>query len=100
MSRIRVAESPELTRRFPQELSSRIEVTTRSGQRFTERAEYPKGHAHNPMTDADVESKFRDLAGDALGAERASAALQTLWHLDEAGRAGVVLDTLTLPPRV
>ena len=100
MSRIRVAESPEFTRRFPQELRSQIDVTTRSGQRFTERAEYPKGHARNPMTDADVESKFRDLAGDALGAERASAALRTLWRLDEAGRAGVVLDALTLPPRV
>jgi 2-methylcitrate dehydratase len=100
MSRIRVAESPEFTRRFPQELRSQIDVRTRSGQRFTERAEYPKGHARNPMTDADVESKFRDLAGDALGAERASAALRTLWRLDEAGRAGVVLDALTLPPRV
>jgi 2-methylcitrate dehydratase len=100
MRRIHVAENPEFTRRFPQELRSQIDVTTRSGQRFTERAEYPKGHAENPMTDADVESKFRDLAGDVLGAERASAALGTLWRLDEAGRAGVVLDALTLPPRV
>jgi 2-methylcitrate dehydratase len=100
MSRIRVAESADFTRRFPQELRSQIDVTTRSGQRFTERAEYPKGHAENPMTDADVESKFRDLAGDALGAERASAALRTLWRLDEAGRAGVVLDALTLPDRL
>jgi len=100
MNRIRVAESPEFTRRFPQELSSQIDVTTRSGQRFTERAEYPKGHARNPMTDADVESKFRDLAGGALGTERASAALRTLWRLDEAPRAGVVLDALTLLGRV
>ena len=96
MNKIRVAESPEFTRRFPQELRSQIDVTTRSGQRFTERAEYPKGHARNPMTDADVETKFRDLAGDGLGAQRANAALQTLWRLDEAPRAGVVLDALTL----
>jgi hypothetical protein len=48
------------------------------------------------MTDADVETKFRDLAGDALGAPRANAALQTLWRLEEAPRAGVVLDALTL----
>jgi 2-methylcitrate dehydratase len=96
MNRIRVAESPEFTRRFPQELRSQIDVTTRSGQRFTERAEHPKGHARNPMTDADVETKFRDLAGDALGAPRANAALQTLWRLEEAPRAGVVLDALTL----
>jgi 2-methylcitrate dehydratase len=96
MNKIRVAESPDFTRRFPQELRSQIDVTARSGQRFTERAEYPKGHARNPMTDADVETKFRDLAGDALGAPRANAALQTLWRLEEAPRAGVVLDALTL----
>jgi len=98
MNRIRVAESPEFTRRFPQELGSQIDVVTRSGQRFTARAEYPKGHARNPMTDDDVETKFRDLSLDVLGAERVNAALQALWHLDEAPRTSVVLDALTLSP--
>jgi 2-methylcitrate dehydratase len=95
MNRVRVAENHEFTRRFPQELCSQIEVTTRSGQRFTERAEYPKGHTRNPMTDADVETKFRDLALDVLGAERVSAALQALWCLDDGRRAGAALDLLT-----
>ena len=97
MNRIRVAESPEFTRRFPQELGSQIEVVTRSGQRFTTRAEYPKGHARNPMTDDDVETKFRDLSLDVLGAEQVNAAL---WHLDEAPRTSAVLDTLTRSPDV
>jgi len=96
MNRIRVAESPELTRHFPQELRSQIDVLTRSGQRFTERATYPKGHSRNPMTAADVETKFRDLSTDVLGAGRVNAALQALWHLDEAPRTGAVLDTLTV----
>jgi 2-methylcitrate dehydratase len=95
MNRIRVAESPEFTRRFPQELPSQLDVLTRSGQRLTERAEYPKGHARNPMTDADVETKFRDLTVDTLGAERATIALQALWRLDDARRAGPALDRLT-----
>jgi 2-methylcitrate dehydratase len=98
MNRIRVAESPELTRRFPQELASQIDVVTRSGQRFTERAEYPKGHARNPITDGDVDTKFRDLSLDVLGGERVSAALRALWHLDDAPRASAVLDALTLAP--
>jgi 2-methylcitrate dehydratase len=95
MSRIRVAENPEFTRRFPQELPSQLDVLTRLGQRFTERAEYPKGHARNPMTDADVETKFRDLTVDTLGTERATIALQALWRLDDARRAGPALDLLT-----
>src|SRR2546427_11994170 len=95
MNRIRVAESPEFTRRFPQELGSQIDVVTRSGQRFTARAEYPKGHARNPMTDDDVETKFRDLSLDVLGAARVDAVLQALWRLDDAPRIGAVLDALT-----
>ena len=98
MNRIRVAESPEFTRRFPHELGSQIDVVTRSGQRFTARAEYPKGHARNPMTDDDVETKFRDLSLDVLGVEQVNAALQALWHLDEAPRSSAVLDALTLSP--
>jgi len=98
MNRIRVVEDPELTRRFPQELASRLEVVTRSGQRFTERADYPKGHARNPMTDADVERKFLDLSGAALGGAQSAGVLEALWRLDEVLKMGAVVD-LFLPKR-
>ena len=96
MNRIRVAENAEFTRRFPQELVSEISVVTRSGPRLTERAEYPKGHARNPMTDADVEAKFRDLSADVLGPAQVNAALHALWRLEEADRIGAVVDLFTI----
>jgi 2-methylcitrate dehydratase len=96
MNRIRVAEHPEFTRRFPQELVSEIEVVTRSGQRLTERAEYPKGHVRNPMMDDDIDAKFRGLSADILGSARADAALHALWRLEEADRIGPVLDLVTV----
>ena len=96
MNRIRVAEHPEFTRRFPQELVSEIEVITRSGQRLTERAEYPKGHVRNPMTDDDLDAKFRDLSAHLLGPAQTEAALSALWRLEEADRIGSVLDLVTL----
>ena len=95
MNRIRVAENPELTRRFPAELPSQIDVTTRSGRRYTERADYPKGHTSNPMTDADVETKFRDLSEDVLGKTQTAGVLETLWRLDEVLKFGAVMDLLT-----
>jgi 2-methylcitrate dehydratase len=96
MNRIRVAEHPEFTRRFPRELVSEIEVVTRSGQRFTGRAEYPKGHARNPMTDAEIDTKFRDLAAGILGPAQVDAVLRTLWRLEEMDRIGVVMERLTV----
>jgi len=96
MNRIRVAPHAEFTHRFPGELVSEIEVVTRSGERLVERAQFPKGHARNPMTDADVVAKFRDLSEDVLGTARAGAALDALWKLEEAPGIGSVLDLFTI----
>jgi len=96
MNRIRVAAHEEFTRRFPGELVSEIEVTTRSGERLIERAQFPKGHARNPMTDADVVNKFHDLSDDVLGPERAGVALEALWKIEEAPNLGSVLDLFTI----
>jgi 2-methylcitrate dehydratase len=96
MNRIRVAEHAEFTRRFPGELVSEIEVATRSGERLVERAEFPKGHARNPMTDADVITKFRDLSADVLSAVQIDAALDALWRLEDSARIAAVLNLLTV----
>jgi 2-methylcitrate dehydratase len=96
MNRIRVLAHDEFTGRFPQALVSEIEIRTRAGDRFVERAEYPKGHAKNPMTDADVVAKFRDLSADVLRPPRLDAALGTMWRLEECARVGSVLDLFTV----
>jgi 2-methylcitrate dehydratase len=96
MSRIRVVPHDEFTRRFPQALVSEIEIRTRAGDRLIERAEYPKGHAKNPMTDADVVAKFRDLCAGVLPPARVDAALDQLRRLETVGRVGAVLDLFTL----
>jgi 2-methylcitrate dehydratase len=96
MNRIRVAEHAEFTARFPHALVSELEVRTVSGERFVERAEFPKGHAKNPLTDADVVAKFLALSADALGGAAASAALDALWRLPDVARIGTVLDLFAI----
>ena len=91
MQRIRVSENEAFTREFPSKLTTRIEVTTRGGQRYTGTASYPKGHARNPMSDADVEAKFAGLAGDILSAETARSLIQALWKIDQAKDVSAVL---------
>jgi 2-methylcitrate dehydratase len=99
MNRIRVSENAEFTRRFPGELVSEIAVTTRSGQRLVERADYPKGHAKNPMSDADVESKFRDLTTGVLAPDQVNAALQAARALENVQRIDSLLDSFSIPLR-
>ena len=91
MQKIKIAESAEFTRQFPGALMTEIEVLTRQGGRFVEKASYPRGHAKNPMTEEDIESKFRTLADNVMTAAARDALLEALWAVDEAAQIGDVL---------
>jgi 2-methylcitrate dehydratase len=82
MQRITVSENPEYSARFPRELTSRIEITTKSGERLVEQASYPKGHVENPMSDDDLAAKFMLACVPRLGQARAEHALKLLWRLE------------------
>jgi 2-methylcitrate dehydratase len=79
-----VVEDPELTRRYPAESCTRIEVTTTDGRRLAAETSHPKGHYRNPLTERDVEGKFRDLAGGALGGKGCDRVLAEVWNLENA----------------
>ena len=96
MNRITISESEEFTGQFPRALPSEIEVITRTGERIVQRSDYPKGHVLNPMTDDDVEAKFRTFSEPAIGPERCREAMDAVWGLDQASEIGRVLDLFTM----
>ena len=98
MQRIRISENKSFTSEFPSKLLTRIELIMRNGQRLTETATYPKGHARNPMSDADLNSKFAVLTEGMLAPSVRNALLQALWHVDEANDIGTVLDLIRVQP--
>jgi 2-methylcitrate dehydratase len=91
MSRIRISENPELTALRPAETLSDIAITTRSGERRVRRTGIPPGDHRNPLTDAQLENKFRGMAEPLTGEETCTAVLRGLWALDERTDAGTVL---------
>jgi 2-methylcitrate dehydratase len=84
MDRIVVREDPELTRQFPDRLPCRIEIVAKNGERKTATVDYPRGHYRNPMSDEEIEQKFRSHAQRALPEERIDPALAMLWQIDTA----------------
>jgi 2-methylcitrate dehydratase len=90
MQRIRVSENKDYTREFPGKLMTRIEVTPRGGERVSGLASYPKGHAKNPMSDADLEAKFDDLSHGVLAAGGRTL-LQALWNVEQSAHIGETL---------
>ncbi len=52
-------------------------------RKLVKEVEFPRGHARNPMTDAEVEHKFRTLVEPRYGQERTTKILQTCWDLEK-----------------
>ena len=84
VSKVNVSVSEEANSRVPEAMLCDLEVVTTSGQQYASRVAYHKGHYKNPLTDAEVEEKFRTLAAEHLPADRIDSLLSYLWHIDEA----------------
>ncbi|MBV9322801.1 MAG: MmgE/PrpD family protein [Chloroflexi bacterium] len=94
MRRIRIEHNARFTDRFPEELVSRLEVTTRSGDRFVLDGAYPKGHVRNPATPVEVDAKFDALAAGVVGPERREAIRAAVDRLDQCEDVVALVDTL------
>ncbi len=80
--KVEVEKDPELDRRFPEQTVTRVTLCTNRGN-FTTLVEYPKGNPENPMSDAELVEKFRSLAVDVAGEERAVAVERAVDRLDQ-----------------
>ena len=82
------AETPELSN------LCELEIVLKTGARKTFRVEYHRGHYKNPMTDAEMEEKFRLLAQKHLSADRVDALVRRLWQIEsEPGVSGLITAT-------
>ncbi|MCZ2344127.1 MAG: MmgE/PrpD family protein [Bacteroidales bacterium] len=80
--RVRVRLDPELSPRYPNGIPNRLTLRLHDGRVLVREVEFPRGHAGNPMTDAEVEQKFRRLVEPKYGPQRASAILARCWDLE------------------
>ncbi|MDB5317402.1 MAG: hypothetical protein JWO24_3246, partial [Rhodospirillales bacterium] len=78
-----VIADAELNARYPAEFPARVTITMDDGRAFTETVLLPKGDPGNPLTDAELEKKFRDNCSAALDADtiaRLQATIEKLPH--------------------
>lgn len=88
--RVKVKISEDADRRMPEAMRCRMKVVTTSGATHETVVDYHKGHYRNPMSDADVEAKFRKLAAGVLASERIDALLEIMWDMEHLRDAGVL----------
>jgi 2-methylcitrate dehydratase PrpD len=82
MSRLVLEEDPELTHGFPRQRAARVAITMKNGERHEHFSPYRKGDPESPLSDADLNDKFTELAGPVLGRAAADALRAQVWSLD------------------
>ncbi|MGA2568842.1 MAG: hypothetical protein ABSF41_18695, partial [Pseudolabrys sp.] len=60
------------------------------GQSFQETILFPKGDPQDPLTSAEIETKFRENVGGALTSPQAAELLKAIYALPNAGDIGDV----------
>lgn len=94
--RVKVERNPDLSARYPQAVANIVTVKLNDGRALTEHVDYPLGHARNPLSDAQLESKFRALASPRLAPNRVDAVLKTMWNLENIDDVGAISRGLVL----
>jgi 2-methylcitrate dehydratase len=90
-AKIKVHRDAELSKRYPRGIPNRLTVTLDDGRTLVKEVEFPRGHAENPMTDAEVEKKFRTQVEPRLGKAKADRILATCWDLEKLETAGELI---------
>jgi 2-methylcitrate dehydratase len=91
MKKIRVVRDEDFVDRYPAAMPTRITIRTREGKAYTKQKELPLGHPGNPMSDREVEGKFRSLVGRRLGRARTERLIQRVWQLDRLNDLGTLM---------
>ena len=81
MEKVSVGLDPELDAVFPRQRAARVAITAK-GRREELVQPHRKGDPEMPLTDADLEAKFMELAAPVVGTTEAKALLGRLWKLE------------------
>lgn len=88
MRKVKVREDQRLSDAYPEGAPGRVTIRMVSGETHTREVRYPRGHAKSPMSEADVERKFRDMAAARLSSRQCDAVLAAIENLEQSNDIG------------
>lgn len=88
MARVSVSLDPEIDALFPARRAARVEMQLKDGRALAHVQPHRIGDPDLPLSDAQLEAKYRELAAPVLGADAADRLLAVLWAIDRAPDLG------------
>jgi len=84
LDRTTIVEADDLNEGYPDGIPNRLKLHMKNGKVYEKTVKYPRGHAGNPMSDEEVEYKFRTLAKGVISDKLQNKLLAEMWNLDKA----------------
>lgn len=84
LQKIEVAADAGYEKQFPAKKLSGVSITTADGKTVEKEVEFPKGYPANPMTNADLEEKFRALTSEVMSKSQQDRVMEAIGNLDRA----------------
>jgi len=85
LKKVEVVADPEIEKVFPALQRVAVNITTKDGRTFSKQLDYPKGDPRNPLSDAEIEEKFRALAEGVLSEKAQKKLVDAVWNLERIG---------------
>ena len=95
MAKIKMQSDAGLEKFYPEGAPARVNIRTKAGQTLSREVIYPRGHAKNPLPEADVLAKFHEMTAARLNATRRAEVIGTLLKLDEVNDISSVIRQLS-----
>jgi 2-methylcitrate dehydratase len=83
LKKVEVVADPEIEKVFPALQRVIVNITTTDGRNLSKQLDYPKGDPRNPLSDAEIEEKFRALAEGVLSVRAQDRLIDAIWNLEK-----------------
>jgi 2-methylcitrate dehydratase len=95
LPKIKVVADPEIDALFPKVKRARVTITMADGQSHTAQTDVAKGDPADPMSDEEIEAKFRANAKGILSSERMDSVIEATWQLESQPSVQGYMELLT-----
>ncbi len=99
MQKVRVVPAPEFAGLYPQAMPSRVTVKTKRGKVYCRQVDHPLGHPQRPLSDREIEQKFRRLIAGKMRPSQVEQVLETVWGLERIAEINDVMPLLRIHRR-
>ena len=96
LRKTKVSVEPELDKLYPRAIPNKVIVKLINGKEFEKRIDHPRGHPMNPMTDEEVEAKFKKLTKPLLTEKQQAEVISLAWKLDELTTISKIIKAATI----